>query len=132
MDLTVDPGRPEGPSKQLVDAVLDAVATGSLRPGDRLPSVREAAVEALVNANTVAKAWRELAQLEVVFSKSGSGVFVAASGPDRARALRGGATLRALGSALDQARSAGHSPEALLAHVREHLGLAIPKEEIPS
>ena len=53
----VDPGSHVPPSVQIVEAILDALATGGFEPGDRLPSVRALAVEVLVNPNTVAKAW---------------------------------------------------------------------------
>jgi GntR family transcriptional regulator len=46
-----------------VAAVLDAIATGELLAGDKLPSVRGLASEALVNPNTVTKAYRELEHL---------------------------------------------------------------------
>src|SRR5438445_358254 len=88
MDLRVDPDRPLSPSMQVVEAVLDEVASGALRAGDRLPSVRDAAVSALVNPNTIARAWRELEVLGVVEGKAGAGVFVTPLGPDVARRER--------------------------------------------
>lgn len=51
------------PCQELVAAVLDAIATGELLAGDKLPSVRGLASEALVNPNTVTKAYRELEHL---------------------------------------------------------------------
>ena len=95
---------------QVVEAVLDAVASGELRTGDRLPSVREAAIEALVNPNTISRAWRELEVLGVVEGKAGAGVFVTAEGPENARRERRRATLSTLKQALDEALRSGHSP----------------------
>ena len=60
MEYRVDPQAETPPWRQLVDRVLDAVATGETRPGDRLPSVRGMAADALVNPNTVLKAYRDL------------------------------------------------------------------------
>ncbi len=56
MSYRVDPHSEVPPSKQLVQQVLDAIARGDLETGDRLPSVRGMAAEALVNPNTVGKA----------------------------------------------------------------------------
>src|SRR5258708_1074016 len=52
MDLRIDLDRPASPSQQLVEEVLDAVASGRLAAGDRLPTVREAAAQAPVNPHT--------------------------------------------------------------------------------
>ncbi|MBL8897988.1 MAG: GntR family transcriptional regulator, partial [Planctomycetes bacterium] len=64
--LRVDSTSTVPPSRQLVEGVLDAIARGALEEGARLPSVRELAAEALVNPNTVAKAYRELQWLGAV------------------------------------------------------------------
>jgi GntR family transcriptional regulator len=109
--LRVDPDRPLSPSRQIVEAVLDAVASGAWRSGDRLPSVRDAAEQALVNPNTVARAWRELEVLGVVEGRAGTGVFVTEDGPAVARRERRAATLAVLRRALDESLRSGHAPE---------------------
>ncbi|HLQ36341.1 MAG TPA: GntR family transcriptional regulator, partial [Planctomycetota bacterium] len=88
MEIRVDPHSLVPPSRQLVAAVLDAIASGELAPGDKLPSVRGLATQALVNPNTVAKAWRDLEHLGVTEGRNGSGVYVTAAAPDVAKALR--------------------------------------------
>ena len=45
---------------QLKDQLRRAVAGGVLRPGDRLPAVRDLAAQTVVNPNTVARVYREL------------------------------------------------------------------------
>jgi GntR family transcriptional regulator len=72
---------------QLVEQVKHAIETGALRPGDQLPSIRPLAEELVINANTVAKAYRELEREGVVELKQGAGAFVA----DTARARQGDA-----------------------------------------
>jgi GntR family transcriptional regulator len=110
----VDPRREASPSRQIVEAVLDAVATGELDVGAKLPSVREMAAEALVNHNTAARAYRDLEQLGVVDGRNGLGVFVAAQGRRIAREMRRAETLEAFGRALAAALRAGHELDALL------------------
>ncbi len=88
MDWSVDPRAAVPPSQQLVAVALDAIASGELATGDRLPSVRVLAAEALVNPNTVAKAYRELELLGAVEGRNGSGVYVTAAGQEVARARR--------------------------------------------
>ena len=72
---------------QIVEQVKHAIETGALRAGEQLPSIRPLAEELVINANTVAKAYRELEREGVVELKQGAGAFVA----DTARARQGGA-----------------------------------------
>jgi len=101
------------PSRQLVEAALDAIASGRFEAGDCLPSVRALAAAALVNPNTAARAWRELEQLGVARGRNGAGVFVTPEGPVLARGLRRGATLAELNRAFDAALRAGHDVHEL-------------------
>jgi GntR family transcriptional regulator len=62
---------------QLVEQVKHAIETGALRAGDQLPGIRPLAEELVINANTVAKAYRELEREGVVELRHGAGAFVA-------------------------------------------------------
>ncbi|MHC4959612.1 MAG: GntR family transcriptional regulator [Planctomycetota bacterium] len=110
---TVDLASPVAPSRQLVEAVLDGVAAGTLRPGDRLLSVRAMASEALVNPNTVAKAYRDLEAMGVVVGRNGRGVFVTEQGPATAGKARLQVTLAAFARAAQEALRAGHGIDEL-------------------
>ena len=87
-------------------------------------ALREAglAAEALVNPNTVGKAYRELEVLGVVAGRNGAGVFVTPEGPDTARTERRQATLAALHAAVEAALAAGHDAALLRAAVAQRLG----------
>jgi len=61
---------------QLADQVRYAAASGSLRPGDPLPSIRPLAEELRVNRNTVAKAYAELESQGVIETIPGKGCFL--------------------------------------------------------
>jgi GntR family transcriptional regulator len=61
--------------------VRHLVASGALRPGDPLPSVRDLAREQRINPNTVAKAYQRLAEAGVLESRRGEGTFVAERPP---------------------------------------------------
>jgi GntR family transcriptional regulator len=64
---------------QLERGVRAAIATGRLRPGDQLPTVRQMAVDLQVNANTVARVYAELERSGVIETKRGVGSFITAS-----------------------------------------------------
>ncbi len=65
---------------QLVDQVKAAMASGSLQPGDSLPSIRPLAEDLRVNRNTVAKAYAELENQHVIETITGKGCFVRDAG----------------------------------------------------
>jgi GntR family transcriptional regulator len=92
MWVTVDPRSPKPVFQQLVDGVKEAIAKGLLRPGDRLPSVRDLAATMMLNHNTVAKAYQELERAQIIDIVRARGAFVAAEAPPRDREER----LRAL------------------------------------
>jgi len=115
MTYRVDQASATPPSRQLVEAILDGAAAGTLAPGDKLLSVRALAAEALVNPNTAARAYRELEMLGVVEGRNGRGVYVTEDGPNAARNIRTAATLEAYKRAAAEALRAGHAADAMRA-----------------
>ncbi|MEZ6129546.1 MAG: GntR family transcriptional regulator [Planctomycetaceae bacterium] len=71
--------------EQISRQVKFCVANGSLLAGERVPSVRELAMQTAVNVNTVARAYRELQQDGVLDSIRGTGLVVAQAAPDLCR-----------------------------------------------
>jgi GntR family transcriptional regulator len=72
---------------QLERGLRAAIATGRLRLGEQLPTVRQLAVELRINANTVARVYSELERAGVLETRRGVGSFVSAT-PERARPPR--------------------------------------------
>jgi len=62
--------------RQIIDQVKTAMATGQVEPGDRLPTVRQLAVDLSINPNTVSRAYTELELTGLVETHMGSGTFV--------------------------------------------------------
>ena len=61
---------------QLMERIQRIIISGEYRPGDRLPSVRDLAVEAAVNPNTMQKALSELERSGLVYSLRTSGRYI--------------------------------------------------------
>src|SRR5437762_11750832 len=102
---------------QLERGIRVAIATGRLRPGDQLPTVRQLAVDLRINANTVAKVYLALEREGVVATKRGVGTFIADAVPKgqvehRKRRLNG-----LIDQFLTETAALGYSPD----EVREHL-----------
>jgi GntR family transcriptional regulator len=62
--------------RQIIDQVKAAMATEAVAPGDRLPTVRQLAVDLSINPNTVSRAYTELELTGLVETQMGSGTFV--------------------------------------------------------
>ena len=76
LNIVINTGSATPIYKQITDQVRLAVATGKLAVGDQLSSVRALAEELVVNPNTVARAYTDLAREGLIESRAGRGVFV--------------------------------------------------------
>ena len=77
----IQPNSGEPIYQQLVRQLKNAIAIGSLQPGDQLPTVRELAEQLVINPNTVARAYRELFTAGLVEGTQGAGTFVKTGSP---------------------------------------------------
>ena len=73
---------------QMADRLADDVLAGRYGPGERIPSVREYAVNIGVNPNTAVKAYEELAREGVIYNRRGLGYFVSGEARERIREKR--------------------------------------------
>jgi len=76
--VSIDSRDPTPIYAQLERALRAAIATGRIRVGDQLPTVRQLAVDLRVNANTVARVYGELERAGVLETRRGVGSFVSA------------------------------------------------------
>jgi GntR family transcriptional regulator len=113
--FSLSPSHPMPLYAQLTRAIQFAIATGRLRIGEQLPTVRQLAVELRVNANTVAKVYGELERAGVLETRRGVGTFVCArhfeaiSSQDHATVLR-----ELVDRFLEEASAMGFSPDDLM------------------
>ena len=98
-----------------------AIASGRLRAGDQLPTVRQLAVELSVNANTVARVYAELERAGVLETRRGVGSFISAT-PAQARTPREhDRRLRAfVTKVLSEADAAGFTLDEIVAELDSH------------
>ncbi|OMP67583.1 GntR family transcriptional regulator [Domibacillus epiphyticus] len=61
---------------QIADRIIQQFVRGELSPGEKLPSVREMAIQSGVNPNTIQRTYGELERLGVVETKRGQGTFM--------------------------------------------------------
>ena len=76
MDVSIDPKSGVPFYRQIIERVKFAIARDELKPGDRLPTVRQLAVDLSINPNTVIRAYREMEIEGLLVTQQGSGTFV--------------------------------------------------------
>ena len=77
MFVALSPAHPDPMYRQVTDQIKDAIASGELKPNDRLPSVRELSEALRVSAITIKRAYQDLETDGYVFTRAGLGSFVA-------------------------------------------------------
>ncbi len=81
MDIRIDKNSRVPIYDQIKEQIKGLIHSGKIRTGDQLPTIRELSVELSVNFNTVALAYRDLANEKVIITERGKGTFVAGT-PD--------------------------------------------------
>ncbi len=69
--------QPKGIYQQIADQIRDRILQGEWGGGERIPSIRELAVDIGVNPNTVTKSYQTLMEQEIIRNQRGLGYFVA-------------------------------------------------------
>ena len=77
MFLRIEKGSAVPISRQIGQQMATLCAAGSLKPGDRVPSVRELARELAVNQNTILRVYERLCRDGLLEMRQGQGTFVA-------------------------------------------------------
>ncbi|GCD09965.1 GntR family transcriptional regulator [Clostridium tagluense] len=62
--------------EQIIEKIKENIIKGILKPGDKLPSVRELASIIAINPNTISKAYNELERMKAIEVIRGKGTFV--------------------------------------------------------
>jgi GntR family transcriptional regulator len=76
MEIRIDPNRADPIYLQIIYAIKHQVATGRLKPGEQLPTVRMLATDLRINPNTVARAYETLDTEGVILTQRGRGTYV--------------------------------------------------------
>jgi GntR family transcriptional regulator len=77
MFIVISPLNPDPMYKQVTDQIKDAIAEGSLKAEEKLPSIREMARELKISEITVKRAYADLESEGYILTRSGLGSFVA-------------------------------------------------------
>jgi len=107
--------------RQIIDQVLVARAAGRLESGDRLPTVRQVAVDLSINRNTVLRAYKELEIRGILTTQQGSGTFITADPPPQDDLERGRRLQQLATDFISRAASEGYRLDELVDVLQERV-----------
>ena len=105
--------------RQIIEQLKYAISRGELSTGDRLPTVRQLAVDLSINPNTVVRAYRQLEIEGVLETQQGSGTFVGTQVPEIDELERQRMLDQILTDMIARASSYGFTPTDLLDGLRQ-------------
>jgi len=118
---------------QIENEVSFAIASGKLKPGDRLPTVIELSDRLKTNPNTVAKSIRGLDLRGYLNTFRGRGIFVDKNAAERCKRDCRRKIVQSLYRALTEAKAAGYGKKELDEMIKTCLGAdGSPYDELPS
>ena len=83
--IVVSAQNPDPMYKQITDQIKEAIASGTLQPEAKLPSIREMAQDLKISEITIKRAYSDLENQGFIFTRSGLGSFVAEIDRDKLR-----------------------------------------------
>lgn len=122
MHIYLDPDSGVPIYLQIMDRIQHLVATGILKPGDQLPTIRQLSVDLHVDPNTVVHAYRELDREGIISTQQGRGTFISEH-PDgeQLSQMRRERLNVIIGDALLEALSLGYSEQDIRTTVQTRL-----------
>lgn len=119
MNMKINPKDGKPVYRQIMDQIRLMIASGRLKPGEELPTVRGLAQTLIINPNTVARAYRELEQVGVLYTRQGSGTFVATHGTPLSRETCDRLIGERIDALLGEAKQLGYSLKDITDLVKE-------------
>lgn len=107
---------------QIIQRLCRQVIRGQLKAGDKLPSVRELAVQMGVNPNTAQRVYAELERMQIAETRRGLGTFITEQ-EERLRSLRQELMTEQISNFIADMQEMGFTPEEIVDGVRKALQL---------
>jgi DNA-binding transcriptional regulator YhcF (GntR family) len=106
---------------QLVERICGELVSGVRKPGEKLPSVRDFAMDVGVNTNTVQNVYKQLEQMELTETKRGQGTFITPD-PLKIRSMREELKKQLVDRFLNNVETMGFTQEEVLQTLKERGG----------
>ena len=126
MFFSIDPNNGVAIYEQIVRQVKFAIADGTLRVGQLLPSVRTLSQQLAINPNTIARAFQQLQSDGIVETLRGRGLIVTDQADEQCKQARKSIVTDRLRTVLSEAIHAGLSERTIRTLVNEQLAELVP------
>ena len=103
--------------EQIVEKFRQLIVKGVLKPDDKIPSVRNLAIDLSINPNTIQKAYQELERQGFIYTVKGRGNFVSAK--DQWMEDESAETLGALHDSVRKLMALGMSTDAIIREIKK-------------
>lgn len=103
MFIEIDPGSDQPIFEQVKEQIKFAIAAGTVRSEEMIPSVRDLSRQLTINPNTVARAYRQLQDEGIISLRRGMGLAVSSGAPEECRIQRRNYFQRKFQAFLDEA-----------------------------
>jgi GntR family transcriptional regulator len=113
---------------QLVERIQHQILRQERAPGEKLPSVRELALESHVNPNTVQRAYSELERAGIVETRRGKGTFITEE-QEKLEALRNHLRYHQIGRFVKAMSEMGFDPQEMVDGLKHYLEEHMPERE---
>ncbi|KGX83668.1 GntR family transcriptional regulator [Pontibacillus marinus] len=117
--MTIDFQRDKPIYQQLLDRLSSEIVRGDRKPGDKLPSVRDYAIETGVNPNTMSRTYKELEVMGIAETRRGQGTFVTED-EERLEQLRNEMKTKHTESFVSQMKDLGFSIDEMIEELKEN------------
>ena len=114
--------------EQIVERFRQLIVKDILAPDEKIPSVRNLAIDLSINPNTIQKAYQELERQGFIYTVKGRGNFVCAK--DRWMAEESGEMMQRFRHCVRELSALGKKPEELIAVVREETADGLSEGEV--
>jgi GntR family transcriptional regulator len=105
--------------RQIIDQIRGGIASGVLKAGHQLPTVRQLAVDLQINPNTVVRAYRELELSGLLETHQGTGTFISAEKVSLGEAERERQLNQIVADCVSRAGAAGFTVADLIEQLRQ-------------
>lgn len=107
---------------QIVERIKEMIASGRIRPGDQLPTVRTLALGLRVNFNTIARAYRVLDESGIISTQQGRGTYIMEMpSPEVSESIQKKALEALIHRFLTDAERLNASPEELIETLKDQV-----------
>jgi len=106
--------------EQIVTQFCRSLIKGELEPGQRIPSIRELAMQMQVNTNTVQRAYQEMERRQLIFSKRGTGYFIT-EGNDMVQEIKTEMVKDTVSRFLEEMRSLGFKDSQIQSEINNYV-----------